>query len=76
MVSQVVQSEGKTSWEDLFRQDNGQYQAVAVLGFVAGHGCDLLDSRDRKGRTRNGFFTASTFEMSGLTRLAGASPLD
>ena len=41
-----------------------------VLGFVAGHGCDLLDSRDRKGRARNGFFTASTFELSFLRRHA------
>jgi hypothetical protein len=38
MVDQVVQRKGKTAWDDLLRQDHRQQQAVAILGFVAGHG--------------------------------------
>lgn len=37
VVYKIVQCEGKTSWDDLFRQHDGLQHAVAVLGFVAGH---------------------------------------
>jgi hypothetical protein len=37
VVDQIVQCEGKTAGDDLFRQHDWQQQAVALLGFVAGH---------------------------------------
>lgn len=37
MINQVVQCEGEAAGDDLLRQDDGEQQAVAVLGFVAGH---------------------------------------
>jgi hypothetical protein len=39
-----------------------------VLRFVARHASDLLAKKTRKGRARNGFFTASTFDMRGGAR--------
>ena len=38
VVYQIIQCEGKTAGDDLLRQNDGQQQAIAVLGFVAGHG--------------------------------------
>jgi len=37
---QIVQCEGKTTGDDLFRQHDRQQHTVAVLGFVAGHAFD------------------------------------
>ena len=42
VVDQVVEREGKAARHDLFSQHDRQQQAVAFLGFVAGHG--LLES--------------------------------
>jgi hypothetical protein len=37
MIDQIVQRKGKAARNDLLRQDHWQQQAVALLGFVAGH---------------------------------------
>lgn len=37
VVDQIVQCEGEAAGEDLLGQHHGQQEAVAVLGFVAGH---------------------------------------
>ena len=37
-VDQGVQCEAETAGDELFRQHDWQRQAVAVFGFVAGHG--------------------------------------
>lgn len=37
LIDQVVPCEGEAAGDDLFRQDDRQQQAVAVLGFLAGY---------------------------------------
>ena len=43
VVYEIVQCEGEAAGDELLTQHDRQQQVVAVLGFVAGHVCGLLE---------------------------------